>query len=80
MTFNATLVTSDAFAVTKSDSTVITAFGLYVGTTGDVAVTTAKGNNVTFVGVPAGTIIPIAVSKVLSTGTGASNIVGFGPT
>lgn len=80
MAFNASMVTADAFAVTKSDSTVITAFGFYVGVQGDVAVTTALGHNVTFTAVPAGQIIPLAISKVLSTGTTATNIVGFGPT
>lgn len=39
---------TDAFPVTKSDATVIEARALYVGTTGDVVVTTAAGNDVTF--------------------------------
>lgn len=79
MAFNATTVTADAFAVTPDNSNAITAFGLYIGTTGDVTVTTSAGTDVTFVAVPAGQIIPLAVSKVKSTGTNATNIVGFGP-
>lgn len=79
MAFNATTVTADAFAVTPSDSTVITAFGFYVGVTGNVAVVTSRGTGVTFTAVPAGEIIPLAISKVMSTGTTATNIVGFGP-
>jgi len=52
--------------------------GLYVGGAGDVAVTMAEdGNNVTFVGVLAGSILPVQVTKVLSTGTTATNIVAL---
>ena len=68
---------TNAAAVTPSDSTVFAAsLGLYIGTTGDVAVR-SKGTqgNVTFVAVPAGTVLPIVVDRVLSTGTTASNIV-----
>lgn len=84
MAFNATLVPINAFAVTPSDSTVISAFGIYVGTTGDVAVMPSYQigkpipTAVTFVAVPAGSIIPLNVARVMSTNTTASNIVGFG--
>ena len=83
MAFNASQITVDALAVTPSDSTAVSFFGFYVGTTGDVAVKTSKqgsgGTAVTFVAVPAGQIIPIAVCRIMSTNTTASNIVGFGP-
>ncbi len=68
----------DAVAVTKSDSTIFTAptRGLYVGGTGDVAVRMwYSGNSCTFASVPAGSILPIAVDQVLSTGTTATTIV-----
>lgn len=65
-------------------------FGIYVGVTGNVAVMpkaqedkTAQGGTptaVTFVGVPAGAIIPLNIVRVMSTNTTASDIVGFGPT
>jgi hypothetical protein len=64
-------------AVTKSDSTVVNFRALYVGGTGDVAVTAEDGNDVTFESVPAGSILPISVTKVLSTGTTATKIVGL---
>lgn len=69
----------DASAVTKSDTTVLPGVtqGLYVGTTGNVAVTMISGDNVTFPNVPAGAILPVRVSKVLSTGTTASDIVAL---
>jgi hypothetical protein len=62
-----------AVVVVKSDSTVIpTTRGLYIGTTGDVAVTMADDNAVvTFKAVPVG-ILPIQVTKVMSTNTAAS--------
>lgn len=65
--------------ITKSDSANLpnVAQALYVGGAGDVAVVTAGGEQLTFVAVPAGTTIPIRVTKVLSSGTSASNIVGL---
>ncbi len=69
-------------AVTKSDSTDLTTIatkGLYVGTTGDVAVMgVGDAAAVTFKNVPAGSFIPGSFSRVMSTGTGASNIVAIG--
>ena len=42
---------------------------LYVGVGGDIKVTMADGQVVTFVGVPTGIILPIQVSKVMLTTT-----------
>ena len=67
-----------AAAVTPSDSADMTyvSRGIYVGVTGDVAVNMAgSGAGVTFKAVPAGTLLPIAVARVLATGTTATNIV-----
>ena len=41
---------------------------LYIGTGGDLEVTTAGGDKVTFVGVPSGTFLPVQVLKVWNTG------------
>lgn len=80
MAYNATQVTVNAFAITKSDANTISAFGFYVGGTGDVAVMPFGGTTeVTFKAVPVGTIIPLAISKVMETNTTATLIVGFGP-
>jgi len=66
----------NAEAVTASDSTTIYSRAIYVGTSGDLAVTMLIGeNNVTFPNVVSGTVLPIKVSKVLSTGTTATDIV-----
>lgn len=50
--------------------------GLYVGVTGDVAVVMAGGETVTFVGLASGVIHPLRVTRVNSTNTTATNIVG----
>lgn len=66
-------------AITKSDATVLSPFlrALYVGGTGDVAVRMMDGTTPTFSAVPAGTLLPIQVDKVLSTGTTATLMVGL---
>lgn len=67
----------DAIAVTKSDSTVLPITrALYIGVSGDVQVTTAKGTTALFKGVPVG-ILPVQVSKVQSTNTTATNILAL---
>lgn len=69
---------SGAFAVTKSDDTVLAGVrGLYVGVTGDVAVIMANTSTaVTFKAAPVG-VLPIRVTKVMSTNTTATNIVAL---
>lgn len=76
-TADATCPAHGAVAVTPSDATTLPITrGLYVGTTGDVAVIMADGQTVTFTAVPV-QILPVQVSKVLSTGTTASNILAL---
>lgn len=70
---------SDGLAVTASDTTQVGFSGLYIGTGGDVAVKGIGGTAVTFKNVPAGTILPIVVNRVMSTNTTATDIVGFVP-
>ena len=71
----------DASAVTPSDSAAVGAggycVGLWVGGAGNVAVVLASGVSVTFTSVPAGTLLPIYVTKVKATGTTATNIVAL---
>jgi hypothetical protein len=69
----------DAVAVTKSDSTVYSPplCGLFIGGAGNVNVVTVNGSTVLFTGCVAGQILPIAVTKVMSTSTTATNITGF---
>jgi len=67
----------EAFAITKSDSTIVNIDALYVGGAGDVAVQPLKGSVVTFVDVPAGSILPVKCTKVMSTNTDATLMVGL---
>jgi hypothetical protein len=70
---------NDAAAVTPSDTAplVYVSRALYVGGAGNLVVTMQGGGNVTFTGVPAGTVLPIRCSHVLSTSTTATSIVNL---
>jgi hypothetical protein len=48
---------------------------IYVGGTGNVKVTTAQGDETTFVGVAAGAVLPVQVIRVWVTGTTATNML-----
>jgi hypothetical protein len=48
---------------------------IYVGSGGNVKVTTAQGDDVTFVGVLSGSVVPVQVIRVWSTGTSATNLL-----
>ena len=50
---------------------------LYIGGAGDIIVINPNGTAVTFVGVLAGTILPIQTSRVIAIGTTATNIVAI---
>jgi hypothetical protein len=65
-----------AGTITPSDSANLpTPSVVYVGTGGNVAVTTPQGDQVTFVNLPAGSVIPVQVLQVRATGTTATNLV-----
>lgn len=70
---------SKAFAITPDNSNdlAVVTRGLYVGVTGDVSVILdADSSAVTFVGLAAGIIHPLAVKRVRATSTTATSIVG----
>jgi len=65
-------------SVTPDDSDLATDFrSLYVGVAGNVAIVSTGGDTVTFVGVLAGSILPVRCRQVKSTGTTATNIIGL---
>lgn len=71
-----------AAAVTPSDITDLPTYAkaLYVGTTGNIALVPRFAQTdagVTFVGVTAGSILPVQCRRVLATGTTATNIVAL---
>jgi len=66
-----------AAAANHSDSAGLTngsCRSLYVGTSGDVKVTMANGDVVTFTACPVG-VLPFSVNQIFSAGTTASNII-----
>lgn len=77
-TANATVSAHGAEIVTPSNSTTLAITrALFIGTSGDVAVTMADGQTVTFVSVASGAVLPVQVEKVLATGTTASDILAL---
>jgi hypothetical protein len=68
-----------SFAITKHDTTDFAFYvrGIYVGGAGDVVVVNPDGSTCTFVGVPAGTILPVKARRVNSTSTTATSMVGL---
>ena len=50
---------------------------LYIGGAGDLKVTTANDEDVTFVGLAAGSILPVEIKLAWSTGSTASSIIGL---
>lgn len=70
---------SHGISVTPSDSTPLseTTRGLYVGTGGNIAAVMLSGASVSFSTVPAGSVLPVRLTKILATGTTASNIVAL---
>ena len=69
-----------SFAITPHDTNALTedTRALYVGGAGTVVMKlTGDSSSVSFVGVPAGAILPVRARVVLSTGTTATSIVGL---
>lgn len=64
-------------AVTPSDSGSLVFNGLFVGGAGAVKLDCADGRTLTITGITAGSIIPIAGTRVYSTGTTATNIAAL---
>lgn len=69
----------NAFAIAPSDTVDFTSMarGIYVGTAGNIVAVMRNGAVITFSNVPAGMILPIRCSRVNSTNTTASNMVGL---
>ena len=67
-----------AFAITPNDSVNLQNVAVvFVGGAGNIKVTTANGDIVTFSGVVAGSVLPVQVLRVWGTSTTASSLVGI---
>lgn len=66
----------NAAQVVPSDTVdlAVTSRALYLGTAGDLRITTAGGDTVTLANVPNG-VLPVRVARVHATGTTAADIV-----
>lgn len=69
----------NAFPISANDVTEFDSVtrALYIGQAGHVAVVMKGGQTVTFSNVPAGSLLPIRVTRVLATGTTAGLIIGL---
>lgn len=78
-TADATVSAHSAEAVTPSDTgTLKPTRGLFVGGPGNIKVDMSeRGSAVTFVGLQAGTLLPIQVVRVYSTDTNATSIIAL---
>lgn len=70
---------TNGFAITPADGADLSATtrAIYVGGTGALAVTLSSGNDVSFAGLPAGTLLPVRIRRVKATGTTATALVGL---
>lgn len=68
----------DGFAITPSDTAALptTAYGVYVGVTGDVNLVLSSGAELLFKNAQAGSTIPYAVKAVKAASTTATNLIG----
>lgn len=67
------------YSITPHDSTnfAISFRAIYVGGAGNVSLVDTAGTAVTYVGVPAGTVLPMRGLRVNSTNTTATSLVGI---
>lgn len=68
---------SDTVKIVDGNSVPIVTRSIYVGGTGNITCIMDKGQTVLFSSIPAGTILPIAASQVMSTGTTATLMVAL---
>jgi hypothetical protein len=68
-----------AFAITPSDTVPLEFFSraIYVGGAGNISVVMLDDSTIPFAGLVAGSILPIRVKRVNSTGTTATNLVAL---
>ena len=55
----------------------VTTRSIYIGFSGNLSIVNHEGDSVTFVGVVAGTFLPIQAKRVLATDTTAQNLVAL---
>jgi len=73
------LSAEDAFAITPSDTVNFANVvrGIYIGVSGDVVAVTPAGNVLTFKNAQSGSVLPVRASRINSTLTTATNLIGL---
>lgn len=75
---NATVAAHGAAVITPNDSTEMPITrSVFVGSGGDIKVTMADGQDVTFKNTNSGLVLPVQVIKVWSTGTTATDLLAL---
>ena len=69
--------TADIPSVSTQDGAGNNGCVLYIGGAGNIKVTTAGGDTVTFTGVLAGSFFPVQVLRLWSTGTTATSVIAL---
>ncbi len=70
------LITSDGALVTPHDTNELAKHGtIYCGEDGNVKIKTVDGNDLTFTGLKAGTVLPVAARQVYATGTTSGSVI-----
>lgn len=79
MSSSSTYTARGLVVITPSDTVSLAApaRALYVGGAGNISIQPLEGPAVTLVGVPAGALLPISVTRVNVTGTTATDLVGL---
>ena len=70
-------IATGGVAITPSNTGTHEYEGLFIGVGGDIKVDMVDGSTPTFLNVGNGMFLPIAVKRVYSTGTTATNIIGL---
>ena len=70
---------NNAFSITPSDVADLpfVTRAVYFGGSGDLRILTAAGEDVTFLFVPQGVILPVRAKKVFASGTTATSLMGM---
>ncbi len=70
---------SGAFSITPHDTNPLSEItrAIYIGGSGDIAVKMLAGQEVTFLSLPTGTVLPVRVEQIKATGTTATGLLGL---
>ncbi len=69
----------DGFSITPNDGADLSRVprSIFVGGAGNVVLVTAKGTELTFNGLAAGSVLPVRANRVKATGTTATGLIGL---